>query len=71
MSATNYKCPSCDGRLLAASAPDTYECKRCGGQVKEAIAENRDALETLAESDLSCSWIAEELLNANPTGGSS
>lgn len=34
------------------------------GDRLEAVRESRDALETLAESDLACSWVAEALLDA-------
>jgi hypothetical protein len=37
----------------------------------EAVEENRTHLETLAESDLACAWIAEALLEATDDDGRS
>lgn len=34
----------------------------------DAVDEHRDDLEDLADSDLSCSWIAEALLETTDTG---
>lgn len=35
----------------------------------ERVAEHRDALETLADSDLACGWIAERLLETAADDG--
>lgn len=69
MNGANYKCPHCDGKLHATENPDTFECSRCSATIKETVAENQDTLKQLADSDLSCSWIAESLLNTEAAGG--
>lgn len=69
MTGANYKCPHCDGKLLGTETPDTYECNRCSSTIKEAVAENQETLQQLADSDLSCSWIAESLLDTEAAGG--
>jgi predicted RNA-binding Zn-ribbon protein involved in translation (DUF1610 family) len=67
----NYKCPSCGGRLHTTSGEADFTCVSCGSPVREVIAEHRDTLTTLADSDLPCSWIAKELLATEPTEGES
>lgn len=68
MSRANYKCPQCGGRLKTSGA-DEFECSRCSETVREVVAENRETLEQLADSDLSCAWIAESLLDVEVAGG--
>lgn len=38
-------------------------------ETRELVRENRDALETLANSDLPCAWAAETLLDAADSDG--
>lgn len=36
---------------------------------EDAVAERRNDIERVAESDLDCAWIAQAILNAAETGG--
>jgi predicted nucleic acid-binding Zn ribbon protein len=60
----NFNCPSCDrSALKSVPGESRYHCERCGETV-DIVDAARDELETLADSDLSCSWVAERLLES-------
>jgi DNA-directed RNA polymerase subunit RPC12/RpoP len=69
MTTANYKCPTCGGRLQETAGEADYACVSCGEPIREVVAEHQDTLTTLADSDLPCAWIAEELLPAEKKGG--
>lgn len=64
----DYSCPSCGhSRLPRDNGPQPiFKCPKCGRQVHEAVAENADALEALAEADDAPGRMARALLE---TGG--
>ncbi len=62
----NYCCPSCDSSDIVSVSQSTYECRDCGQQVHEAIAENKELLDRLKSREDKAGEIAETLLE---TGG--
>lgn len=68
MTSDNYRCPNCGEQLRSSPRSGEYKCKKCSIAVRETVAANQEILQNLANSDLSCSWIAEALLKSEKNG---
>ncbi|WP_436910324.1 hypothetical protein [Halosimplex marinum] len=67
MSGTNYKCTGgdCGGRLKSTENPQVYECVKCGRQIRESVAERREAFERVADRDGALAEIARAALEGS------
>lgn len=57
-------CPHCGGWGLSqmGKSEGLLECDKCGGRTHRKIEENRDALESLANSNLKAAEVANLLI---------
>lgn len=62
----NWSCPSCNSSDIFRESGSIFECRNCGEQVHEAVAENADALQRLSDRNDNAGQIARTLLE---TGG--
>ncbi|WP_136689991.1 hypothetical protein [Halorhabdus amylolytica] len=57
-----FGCPSCGSSSVFYTDPENVECRECGVEVYEPLAENAGDLEDLAETELPVAELADMLL---------